>query len=111
VIGGRAGAATLGVELGTFAGALAVGVASSVYERLTQRPAAVVSVPGILLLVPGSVGFRGLTSLIDRQAVAGIETIFSMILTAVALVAGLLIAAVVVPETRMSQTWSRRYTR
>jgi uncharacterized membrane protein YjjB (DUF3815 family) len=111
VIGGRAGAATLGVELGTFAGALAVGIASSVYERLTQRPAAVVSVPGILLLVPGSVGFRGMTSLIERQAVAGIETIFSMILTAVALVAGLLVAAVVVPETRVSQTWSRRYTR
>jgi uncharacterized membrane protein YjjP (DUF1212 family) len=111
VIGGRVGAATLGVELGTFAGAFAVGVASGLYERLTQRPAAVVSVPGILLLVPGSVGFRGLTSLIDRQAVAGIETIFSMILTAVALVAGLLIAGVVVPETRASQTWSRRYTR
>jgi hypothetical protein len=34
-----------------------------------------------------------------------------MILTAVALVAGLLVAAVVVPETRVSQTWSRRYTR
>jgi uncharacterized membrane protein YjjB (DUF3815 family) len=63
------------------------------------------------VLVPGSVGFRGLTSLIERQAVAGIETIFSMILTAVALVAGLLVAAVVVPETRVSQTWSRRYTR
>jgi uncharacterized membrane protein YjjB (DUF3815 family) len=111
MIGGRAGAATLGVELGTFAGALAVGGASSVYERLTRRPAAVVSVPGILLLVPGSLGFRGFTSLVDRQAVAGIETIFSMILTAVALVAGLLIAAVVVPETRVSQTWSGRYTR
>jgi uncharacterized membrane protein YjjB (DUF3815 family) len=59
-------------------------------------------VPGILLLVPGSVGFRGLTSLIERQAVAGIETIFSMILTVVALVAGLLIAAAVIPERRMS---------
>jgi uncharacterized membrane protein YjjP (DUF1212 family) len=111
MIGGRAGAATLGVELGTFAGALAVGLASSAYERLTQRPGAVVSVPGILLLVPGSLGFRGFTSLVDRQAVAGIETIFSMILTAEALVAGLLIAAVVVPETRVSQTWTRRYTR
>lgn len=111
MIGGRAGAATLGVELGTFAGALAVGLASSAYERLTQRPAAVVSVPGILLLVPGSLGFRGFTSLIDRQAVAGIETIFSMILTAVALVVGLLIAAVVAPEPRASQTWTRRYTR
>jgi uncharacterized membrane protein YjjP (DUF1212 family) len=104
VIGGRAGAATLGVELGTFAGALAVGVASNAYERLMQRPASVVSVPGILLLVPGSVGFRGLTSLMERQAVAGIETIFSMILTAVALVAGLLVAAAVVPEPRLSAT-------
>ena len=52
--------------------------------------------------VPGSVGCRGLTSLIERQAVAGIETIFSMILTVVALVAGLLIAAAVIPERRMS---------
>jgi uncharacterized membrane protein YjjP (DUF1212 family) len=102
VIGGRVGAATMGVELGTFAGALAVGLAGSAYERLTRRPAAVVSVPGILLLVPGSVGFRGLTSLLERQAVAGIETIFSMILTAVALVAGLLVAAVVAPERRVS---------
>ena len=102
VIGGRAGAATLGVELGTFTGALAVGVASTGYGRWTRRPTAVVSVPGILLLVPGSVGFRGIASLLERQAVAGIETIFSMILTAVALVAGLLIAAVVAPEPRMS---------
>jgi uncharacterized membrane protein YjjP (DUF1212 family) len=101
VLGGRAGAATLGVELGTFAGALAVGLASSAYAWWSHRPAAVVSVPGILLLVPGSVGFRGLTSLLERQAVTGIETIFSMILTAMALVAGLLIAAVIAPERRM----------
>jgi uncharacterized membrane protein YjjB (DUF3815 family) len=104
VLGGRAGAATLGVELGTFAGALSVGLASSAYAWLSHRPAAVVSVPGILLLVPGSVGFRGLTSLMERQAVTGIETIFSMILTAMALVAGLLIAAVIAPEKRMPPT-------
>jgi uncharacterized membrane protein YjjP (DUF1212 family) len=102
VLGGRVGAATLGVELGTFAGALAVGLASSAYERWTRRPAAVVSVPGILLLVPGSVGFRGLTSLLERQAVVGIETIFGMIITAVALVAGLLLAAAIAPERRLS---------
>jgi uncharacterized membrane protein YjjP (DUF1212 family) len=102
VLGGRAGAATLGVELGTFAGALAVGLASTAYERLTRRPAEVVSVPGILLLVPGSVGFRGLTSLLERQAVVGVETIFGMIITAVALVAGLLLAAAIAPEKRLS---------
>ena len=103
VLGGRAGAATLGIELGTFAGALAVGLASGAYERRCHRPAAVVLVPGILLLVPGSVGFRGLTSLMERQPVAGIDTIFSMILTAMALVAGLLIAAVVAPEPRAAR--------
>jgi uncharacterized membrane protein YjjB (DUF3815 family) len=102
MLGGRAGAATLGVELGTFAGALSVGLASSAYERWSRRPAAVVLVPGILLLVPGSVGFRGLTSLMERQAVAGVETIFSMILAAVALVAGLLIAGVIAPEPSLS---------
>jgi uncharacterized membrane protein YjjP (DUF1212 family) len=101
VLGGRLGAATLGVELGTFAGALAVALASSIYERLRHRPAAVVLVPGILLLVPGSVGFRSLTSLMERKTVAGIETAFSMILTAMALVAGLLIAGVIAPEPRM----------
>ena len=101
VLGGRAGAATLGIELGTFAGALAVALASSAYERLRHRPAAVVLVPGILLLVPGSVGFRSLTSLMEQKAVAGIETAFSMFLTAMALVAGLLVAGVLAPEPRM----------
>jgi uncharacterized membrane protein YjjP (DUF1212 family) len=101
VVGGRFGAATLGVELGTFAGAFAVALASSAYERWRQRPASVVLVPGILLLVPGSVGFRSLTSLMERQAVAGVETAFSMILTAMALVAGLLVAGVIAPEPRV----------
>ena len=108
VVGGRVGAATLGVELGTFAGALAVAVASSAYERWQRRPAAVVQVPGILLLVPGSVGFRSLSSLLERNAVAGIDTAFSMILTAVALVAGLLVAGVIAPETRMRDAGRRR---
>ena len=101
VMGGRLGAATFGVELGTFAGSLVVALAGSVYERLRRRQASVVVVPGILLLVPGSVGFRSLTSLLDRQAVTGIETAFSMILTAIALVAGMLVAGVILPERRI----------
>ncbi|MBW8840133.1 MAG: threonine/serine exporter family protein [Gemmatimonadetes bacterium] len=71
------------------------------YERWRRRQASVVVVPGILLLVPGSVGFRSLTSLMDRQAVTGIETAFSMILTAIALVAGMLVAGVILPERRI----------
>jgi uncharacterized membrane protein YjjP (DUF1212 family) len=101
VQGGRLGAEALGVELGAFVGAFVVALASVAYERLRHRPAAVVLVPGILMLVPGSVGFRSLTSLLERQALAGVETAFSTILTAIALVSGLLIAGVLAPERRV----------
>jgi hypothetical protein len=37
----------------------------------------------------------------EQKAVAGIETAFSMFLTAMALVAGLLVAGVIAPEPRM----------
>jgi uncharacterized membrane protein YjjB (DUF3815 family) len=60
-----------------------------------------VLVPAMLLLVPGSIGFLSLNALMERQALAGIQTAFSMMLTAVALVAGLLIAGVIAPEPRL----------
>jgi uncharacterized membrane protein YjjP (DUF1212 family) len=98
---GRRGAAALGPELGAFAGGFAVALASNAYARWKRRPPAVVLVPAILLLVPGSIGFRSLNALMERQALAGIQTAFSMMLTAVALVAGLLIAGVIAPEPRL----------
>jgi len=100
VAGGR-GAAALGPELGAFAGGFVVALAANAYARWRRRPPAVVMVPAILLLVPGSIGFRSLNALMERQALAGIETAFSMMLTAVALVAGLLIAGAIAPEPRL----------
>lgn len=94
----RLGSRILGPELGVFAGALVVGLAGSVYFWANGRPAAIVRVPGILLLVPGSVGFRSLTALLDRQVVPGVETAFKMITMAAALAAGLLIASVAAPS-------------
>jgi len=95
--GGRLGAFVLGPELGVFVGSLIVGLASSAYAVMLRRPGAVTRVPGILLLVPGSIGFRSLTSLLDRQVLPGVETAFRMILMATALAAGLLIANVISP--------------
>jgi uncharacterized membrane protein YjjB (DUF3815 family) len=57
-------------------------------------------VPGILLLVPGSIGFRSLASLLDREVVLGVETAFRMILMAVALVAGILVSNIIAPPRR-----------
>jgi uncharacterized membrane protein YjjB (DUF3815 family) len=102
-LGARAGAWLLGPELGAFVGALAVGMAGNGYARLLDRPSAVTVVPGILLLVPGSLGFRSLSSLLDQQTLLGVETAFRMTLVAISLVTGLLFANLVVPPRRLTQ--------
>jgi len=98
--GSRLGVKFFGPEMGVFLGALTVGVASNWYARLLDRPAIITEVPGIMLLVPGSVGFRGLAALMDEKIVSGVDTSFKMILTAVALVAGTLMANIVAPPRR-----------
>jgi uncharacterized membrane protein YjjB (DUF3815 family) len=101
VLASRAGTAVLGAELGVFVGAFVVTALASLYGRLARRPAPVVQVPGLLVLVPGSIGFRGVIALLDREVIAGIGAAFTMVLTAVALMAGLLSAAAVFPERRV----------
>lgn len=98
--GARAGAILLGPELGTFAGGMLVGLAGNLYARLLERPSAVAAVPGIMLLVPGSLGFRSLVALMDDNVVSGIETAFTTTLVAAALVAGLLAANLLLPSRR-----------
>jgi len=94
----RLGSAFLGPELGVFVGSLLLGFGGNAFNRLTGRPSAVTLVPGLLTLVPGSIGFRSVTAMLDSQVVPGIDAAFSMMLTAVSLVAGLLVAAAVYPE-------------
>ncbi len=98
--GARLGAALLGAELGAFVGAFTVGVVSNLYALLRDRPAQILLVPGVLLLVPGTIGFRSVSAMLERQVVSGIETAFTMVFIATALVAGLLVANVVVPRRR-----------
>jgi uncharacterized membrane protein YjjB (DUF3815 family) len=95
--GSRAGALVLGPALGAFAGAFLVTLFANLWNRVSSRPAVVPAVPGILLLVPGSLGFKSLSSLVGRDTVAGLETAFEMLLIAVSLAMGLLFANAILP--------------
>jgi uncharacterized membrane protein YjjP (DUF1212 family) len=90
--GSRLGAQVLGPQLGAFLGALIVGLVTNLFARVRNRPAVITLVPAIMLLVPGSIGFRSMESLLARDVLAGVDTAFSMLMVAVALVAGLLFA-------------------
>lgn len=102
--GSRLGTGVLGPELGAFVGAFVVGSASNLFARVLDRPSQVLVVPGILLLVPGSIGYRSLSALMEREVVSGIETAFSMLVIAVSLVAGLLMSNAVTPRRSVPET-------
>jgi uncharacterized membrane protein YjjP (DUF1212 family) len=96
----RSAASLLGPELGMFVGAFAVGILASLVARRADQPTALIEVPGTLVLVPGSIGFRSITALLENQVVSGLETAFRVLLIAMSLVAGLLMANLVMPRPR-----------
>jgi uncharacterized membrane protein YjjB (DUF3815 family) len=101
--GARLGVHLLGPEVGSFVGALFVGTMANVYARLLRRPAVVPIAPGLLLLVPGSIGFLSLSSLMQRDTIAGIEAAMKMIVVAISLATGLLFSNVVFPAPRLGR--------
>jgi len=85
---------------GVFIGGLVIGAASNVFARVIQRPGALVREPGIILLVPGSVGFRTLSFVFERDVLLGIDTAITLVTLLVAIVAGLLFGDLLVPPRR-----------
>ena len=98
--GARVGATLLGPELGAFVGALVLGLTSNAFARAFDRPAALPLVPGLLVLVPGSVGFRSVFALLDNDVLSGVNAAFKMVMISVALVSGVLFASIAIPPRR-----------
>ncbi|HEX7341115.1 MAG TPA: threonine/serine exporter family protein [Rhodanobacteraceae bacterium] len=89
-----------GPGFGVFVGGLVLGALSNVYARYVHRPGTLVREPGIILLVPGSVGFRTLSDLADRHIDTGMQTAILLITLLIALVAGLLFGDLLVAPRR-----------
>ena len=83
-----------------FVGGLVVGCGSNLFAILFQRPAMVLSLPMIILLVPGSVGYQGLSFFFEDNPIDAISTIFKTVSIGMALVAGSYVGNIVVPPKR-----------
>jgi uncharacterized membrane protein YjjP (DUF1212 family) len=96
VYGARVGAWLLGPTVGVVVASLILGLGSNAYARLTNRPAVVPLVPGLAALVPGALGFRGI-SVFLRSATGSLEILAAVLVIAASLVVGLLVADATLP--------------
>ncbi len=100
VLGSRGGGTIVGPEVGAFLGAFLVGVVSHLFARWKDRPVLVLLVPGVLMMVPGSIGFLGLSALLAEDPAAAVQTAFEVLMIATALSTGVLLATLAVPPRR-----------
>lgn len=97
----RYGTAYLGPEVGVLGASLAVGVASNLYARVFDRPALTMMLPGLLMLVPGSLGLRSLQLFMSSDTVDGVQSTFTVLVVGVALVVGLLLSNVILSPRKV----------
>jgi uncharacterized membrane protein YjjP (DUF1212 family) len=96
----KVGTFYFGPEMGLFIGGVGVGVGANLFARLQSRPSSVFQFPGLILLVPGSVGYRGLSYLYERNVVMGFDTAFTMLALAFSLVMGVFVGNILLkPRT------------
>lgn len=87
--------------LGSFIGAFAVGLFGNAFTRLANAPAVIVTMQGLIVLVPGSKTYIGLNSIISGQSFIQTEQIGQQtFLIFMSLVAGLIFANVALPPKK-----------
>jgi uncharacterized membrane protein YjjP (DUF1212 family) len=95
------GGQLFGSPAGIFLAALVLTAAGNAYARWWHRPGAIIRVPGIIMLVPGSVSLRGLLALIQQQDVdAGQTALLAVLNILLSLIAGLLFGNLLLPARR-----------
>lgn len=98
--GGTISGEVPGAPFGVFLGGLVLSALANLYARFMGRPGAVIREPGIILLVPGSVGFRSMSFLLDRNTELGVDTGVLLMTILVSLVAGLMFGELLVSPRR-----------
>jgi uncharacterized membrane protein YjjP (DUF1212 family) len=91
-----AGSELLDSNLGNLVGTVIAVVVANLWGRKTGRPSSIVLIPAIVLLVSGSIGFRGLAAMAEGEIMLGARQFFQMFAVAVTVLVGILIGYTVV---------------
>ena len=80
--------------IAVFLTSVLLGFASNLFAKMKKRNSAIMLVPGMILLVPGSLGFFSISNLLQSNIVEGIEIALKMLTTSMALVMGIIVSDV-----------------
>ncbi|WP_337843290.1 threonine/serine exporter family protein [Rheinheimera sp.] len=95
------GAHYLGLALGAFVGAFAVGLYGNLFNRLMNAPGSIVSLQGMIVLVPGSKTYIGLNAFVSGQQMVATDGLGQQtFLIFMSLVAGFIFANVALPPRK-----------
>ena len=98
-LGVLGGSAIMDSNLGNLLGTITAVVIANLWARKTGRPTSIVLIPAIVMLVSGSIGFRGLASMAQGDLVLGIQEFFQMFVVAMTILAGIMIGYTIIrPE-------------
>ncbi|MFA6075290.1 MAG: threonine/serine exporter family protein [Negativicutes bacterium] len=82
------GGHVMGSAVGCGAGAFVVCIMANAYARWKKCSSVVIKVPCIMVLVPGSVGFNAMVTILASKPAEGIEAATMMIITGLSIVVG-----------------------
>ncbi len=85
------GSTMVGGNLGNLIGTIIAVVYANLWAARKRRPTSIVLIPGIILVVSGSIGFRGLAAMAAGQTVVGEREFLQMFVVALTISAGLLV--------------------
>jgi uncharacterized membrane protein YjjB (DUF3815 family) len=88
-----------GHQVATFGAALVVGVSTNVGARFARLPQAVLLVPGLLILVPGSLSYESILYVLQSNNADAAGIAVNSVFAAVEIVAGLLLAQLLLAPT------------
>ena len=89
----------LGIALGAFVGAFALGLYSNFFSRIMNLPSSIVRLLGLVVLVPGSKVYIGLNSAVSGQNMLNVPDLGSQtFLIFMSLVAGIIFSNAVLPH-------------
>ena len=95
-IGILIGSAAVDANVGNLLGTILAVVFANLWSRWIKRPVSIVLLPAIILLVSGSIGFRGLAAIAEGETEVGVQQFLQMFIVALTIAAGLLVGNTVV---------------